>query len=97
MSAEASAIILEFLKAHGQRMDSEIADALKMPVAKVKNHVADLSSAGEIICCNVTRFDSGKPVEGISCRLSCYTPPPARGRKPGVKSGVATAHEKHPD
>lgn len=97
MSIEVSASILEFLKANGQRMDSEIADALKLPVSKIKNHMADLKSTGDIICCHVTRFDSGKPVEGISCRLSCYTPPPARGRKPGVKTAPGGVNEKHPD
>ncbi|MDQ5879757.1 MAG: hypothetical protein QG638_2494, partial [Pseudomonadota bacterium] len=29
-------------------------------------------------------------IEGLSCRLSCYTPPAARGRKPGVKRNTAT-------
>ena len=95
MPTEINASILEFLKANGQRMESEIADALKIPVNRVKNHVADLKSSGDIICCSVTRYDAGKKIEGISCRLSCYTPPPARGRKPGVKA--ATPHDKHPD
>lgn len=97
MSTEVNASILEFLKANGQRMEAEIADALKLPVSRVKNHVADLKSSGDIICCSVTRFDAGKKIEGISCRLSCYTPPPARGRKPGVKPASNSAHEKHPD
>lgn len=99
MPTQVNASILEFLKANGQRMEAEIADALKMPVSKVKTHVADLTSTGDIICCNVTRFDAGKKIEGISCRLSCYMPPPARGRKPGVKpaSTAVTGREKHPD
>jgi len=98
MPAEINASILEFLKANGQRMESEIADALKMPVTRVKTHVASLTSSGDIICCNVTKFDAGKKIEGISCRLSCYMPPPARGRKPGVKPATTSSgHEKHPD
>ena len=88
--------ILEFLKANGTRMEAEIADALKLPMTKLKTHVASLTSTGDIICCNVTKFDSGKKIEGVSCRLSCYMPPPARGRKPGVKPS-AGHQEKHPD
>lgn len=99
MPAQVNSSILEFLKANGQRMEAEIADALKLPVSKVKAHVADLTSTGDIICCNVTRFDAGKKIEGVSCRLSCYMPPPARGRKPGVKPAANNHHhqEKHPD
>lgn len=97
MNAQVNASILEFLKANGQRLDYEIADALNIPVSKVKHHVADLSSSGDIICCNITRFDAGKAIEGISCRLSCYMPPPARGRKPGVKSSNSNSLEKLPE
>ena len=95
MQPEINATILEFLKTNGQRMEAEIAEALKMPMTRVKNHVAQLTSTGDIICCNVTRYDSGKKTEGISCRLSCYMPPPARGRKPGVKP--SSPNDRHPD
>ena len=81
---QTSTSILAFLKANGQRSETEIAAALKMPLTRVRTHVAQLASSGDIICCNLTRFEGGKTIEGISCRLSCYTPPPARGRKPAV-------------
>lgn len=82
--------ILNFLKANGQQSESEIAEALKMPLARVHSHVAQLSSIGDIICCNLTQYKDGKKIEGVSCRLSCYTPPAARGRKPGVKQSAGT-------
>jgi hypothetical protein len=82
--------ILNFLKAQGPCLDSEIAEALKMPLARVRTHVADLSSTGALICCNPIQFKDGARIEGISCRLSCYTPPTARGRKPGVKRATGT-------
>ena len=85
MSNLINSSILDFLKANGPRMDLEIATALKMPLARVRTHVADLSSTGDVICCNTIQFKDGAKIEGLSCRLSCYTPPPARGRKPGVK------------
>jgi predicted transcriptional regulator len=80
-----NASILEFLKANGEQLDAQIAEALRMPMALVSSHVSQLSSAGEVICCKRTRYIDGKPIEGVSCRLSCHVPPPARGRKPGAK------------
>ena len=77
--------ILNYLKINGEQLDSVIAEALNMPIAHLKSQVSQLTLSGDVICCNVTRFTDGKKIEGVSCRLSCYTPPPARGRKPGVK------------
>lgn len=75
--------ILQFLKNNGEKLDAEIAKALHIPMAQLKTQVAQLSAAGDVICCNVTRYVEGKKIEGISCRLSCDLPSPARGRKPG--------------
>jgi hypothetical protein len=80
-----NASILRFLKNNGERLDAEIASALHISMALAKTHIAQLSSAGEVICCNVTRYIDGKKIEGVSCRLSCNLPAPARGRKPGAK------------
>ncbi|MBI3529032.1 MAG: helix-turn-helix transcriptional regulator [Betaproteobacteria bacterium] len=81
--------ILQFLRDNGEQMDAEIAKALRMPKALVQKHISQLSSAGEVICCQATRFFNGKKVEGVSCRLSAYIPPRATGPKPGAKRGVA--------
>jgi hypothetical protein len=80
-----NASILTFLRNNGEQLDAEIAKALKIPLKTLQSQVSQLSSAGEVICCNVTRFIDGQKIEGISCRLSCDLPAPARGRKPGVK------------
>ncbi|MEO8410387.1 MAG: transcriptional regulator [Propionivibrio sp.] len=77
--------ILKFLKANGEQLDSEISQALDIPLAQLKTQVAELSASGDVICCHVPRFIEGKKIEGTSCRLSCDLPAPARGRKPGVK------------
>jgi hypothetical protein len=82
------ALIIEFLKAHGEGLDADIARALRLPVAQVKSRVSQLSAAGEVICCEVTRFVEGRKVEGISCRLSGRLPTPARGPKPGAKRSI---------
>ena len=78
-----NAPILKHLKANGEQLDAEIAKALNIPIAQLRVQVAQLAAAGDVICCNVTRYIDGKKVEGISCRLSCDLPTPARGRKPG--------------
>ena len=85
-----NASILHFLKTHGEGLDADIAKALHIPTALVKSHVSQLSAAGEVICCNVTRFDNGKKIEGVSCRLSHSVPAPARGPKPGAKRAATS-------
>jgi transcription initiation factor IIE alpha subunit len=75
--------ILEYLKRHGQLLDSEIASATGIPLKSVRASLIDLSVRGEISRCNVTRYNDGKPVEAIQCRISGYVPPAAPGRKPG--------------
>lgn len=85
MDTSMNASILQHLKTHGAQLDSEIARALHMPMSHVRSHVSQLSSSGEIVCCKVTRYVGGEKIEGLSYRLSCTLPPPARGPKPGAK------------
>lgn len=77
--------ILEYLKKHGQRLDSEIATAMGIPLSKVRNSLSDLSARGEISSCSVTRYNDGKPVSGLLCRVAGFIPPSAPGPKPGAK------------
>lgn len=85
MDTQMNASILLFLKDHGERLDAEIATALHIPMTLVKSHVSQLSSTGEVVCCKVTRYIDGEKIEGVSYRLSCTLPAPARGPKPGAK------------
>ncbi len=73
--------ILQCLKKHGQRLDSEIAKETGMPLATVRQGVAGLAASGAIITCSLTRFENGKRIEGWLCRVSGYIPPAAPGRK----------------
>ncbi len=73
--------ILEYLKKNGQRLDSEIAKDTGISLATVRQRVAGLAAAGEVITCDLTRFENGKRTEAWICRVSGYTPPPAPGRK----------------
>ena len=73
--------ILQCLKKHGERLDSEIAKETGMPLAMVRQGVAGLAATGAIITCNLTRFENGKRTESWLCRVSGYIPPAAPGRK----------------
>ncbi|HTY99508.1 MAG TPA: transcriptional regulator [Rhodocyclaceae bacterium] len=81
-----SAPILQHLKKYGQQLDSEIAAATGIPLAKVRLSLSDLSARGEISRCHVTKYDNGKTIEGTLCRIAGYVPPAAPGRKPGTKN-----------
>ncbi|MEO8008945.1 MAG: ArsR family transcriptional regulator [Betaproteobacteria bacterium] len=83
--------ILQFLRKNGEQLDAEIAKALHISKTQALSHIAELSAAGEVICCQTTRFFGGKKVEGVSCRLSAYVPPRATGPKPGAKRAASTA------
>jgi predicted ArsR family transcriptional regulator len=73
---------LQCLKKHGERLDSEIAKEMGVPLAMVRERLVRLAAAGEIITCNLTRFESGNPVQALQCRVTGYVPPKAPGRKP---------------
>lgn len=73
--------ILQYLKTHGERLDTEIAEATGLTLAKVRTILAELAAKGEIMACHSTKFDKGKKIEGISCRVSGFIPPAAPGRK----------------
>lgn len=75
-------IVIQYLKKHGQLLDSEIAAATEIPIEQVRISLAELSEQGEISRCSVTRFKDGKPFDAIQCRISGYFPPAAPGRKP---------------
>ena len=78
--------IMQYLKLHGQRLDSEIAVATGIPLARVRRSLSDLSARGEISKCSVIRFNDGEKIEGLLCRVAGYIPPKTPGRKPGAKS-----------
>ncbi len=74
--------ILQYLKNHGERFDAEIAVATGISLTNVRLHLAELVASGEVMACHSIRFEKGKKVEGMSCRLAGYIPPAAPGRKP---------------
>lgn len=73
--------ILQYLKTHGERLDTEIAEAAGISLAKVRLHLSELTAKGNVMSCHSIRFEKGKKIEGIRCRLAGYIPPASPGRK----------------
>ncbi|MGA8147059.1 MAG: spermidine synthase, partial [Gallionellaceae bacterium] len=77
--------ILQYLKTHGEQLDTDIAMATGISLAKVHLHLSELTAKGEVMSCHSIRFEKGKKIEGIRCRLAGYIPPAAPGRKSKVQ------------
>lgn len=75
--------ILKHLRRNGQMLDSEIAIAAGISLKQVHSSLESLTDKGMIMRCNVTRYQGGKPVQSVQCRISGYVPPASPGRKPG--------------
>ena len=73
--------ILQYLKHNGEQLDSQIAAAIGISLAKVRSSVLELSARGEVVLCRSIRFKEGKQIEALLCRMSGYIPPAAPGRK----------------
>ena len=73
--------VLQCLKKYGQRLDSEIAAEMGIPLATVRKQLTGLTATGAVVACNLTRFENGKRIDAWICRVSGYIPPPAPGRK----------------
>jgi hypothetical protein len=85
--------ILDYLKDRGERLDSEIAAATGLSVAKVRERVKDLHTRGAVMVCRSIRYKDGKEVEGVLCRIAGYIPPAAPGRKAKPQAPVKAAAE----
>ena len=73
--------ILDYLKNSGERLDTEIAAATGISLATVRLRVTDLHARGAVMVCRSIRYQDGKEIDGILCRVSGYIPPAAPGRK----------------
>lgn len=82
--------VLDFLKTHGDALDCEMVQSLKLSPSEVASQISKLSSAGDIICCKVTRFIQGRKIEGISCRIAGSVPKAAPGPKVGAARNPGT-------
>ena len=74
--------VLQCLKKHVQRLDLEIAAEMRVPLATVRKLLPELSAAGDVVMCQLTRYEGSKTIEAWQCRVSGFVPAPAPGRKP---------------
>lgn len=74
--------VLDYLRRHGQGLDSDIAKALGIPLPRVQHVIESLSAQGQVLVCRSTQFGDGACVETMLCRVSGYVPPARPGRKP---------------
>lgn len=80
--SEAKKKILQYLKkSNGERLDAAIATGTGIPLGKVHLYLSELAANREIVSCYSIRFENGRKIEGISCRLAGYIPPAAPGRR----------------
>jgi predicted ArsR family transcriptional regulator len=77
--------IIQYLKANGERLDAEIAEAVGMSLSKVRILLSELTAKGEVMSYQSTRFENGKTIEGIRCRIAGFIPKAAPGRKSKVQ------------
>ncbi|HEY6018980.1 MAG TPA: ArsR family transcriptional regulator [Candidatus Paceibacterota bacterium] len=77
--------ILQYLKTHGERLDAEIAQTVGLSLAKVRVELAEMTAKREIMCYQSTKFENGKKIEGMRCRILGFVPPAAPGRKSKVQ------------
>jgi len=73
--------ILKYLKKHGEKLDAEIAEGAGLSLSKTRNYLTELAAKNEVVLCDSIRFEKGKKIEGILCRVSGFVPPAAPGRK----------------
>ncbi|MEP7329797.1 MAG: ArsR family transcriptional regulator [Betaproteobacteria bacterium] len=73
--------VLQCLKKYGQRLDLEIAKEMGLPLASVRQQLDGLTATGAVITCSLTRYEDGKQIDALQCRISGYVPPVAPGRK----------------
>jgi len=73
--------ILTYLKKHGEKLDAEIAEGVSLSLSKTRLYLAELAAKNEVVLCDSIRFEKGKKIEGILCRVSGFSPPASPGRK----------------
>ena len=78
--------ILDYLKKHGECLDTDISAATGLPLIKVHQNLRELMAVGEALFCHATRFDDGNKIEVMICRLVGHGPvaKPAKKAKPMV-------------
>jgi hypothetical protein len=62
---------------------------MRVPLATVRKLLAELSAAGEVVMCQLTRYEGSKTIEAWQCRISGYV---SRRRPRGGSRRRRSAH-----
>lgn len=84
--------ILQYLKLHGERRDTEIAKATGISLDQTHRHLAELTTKGEVMSYLSIKFENGKKIESISCRLVGFSLKSKPGAKPRVPFSLSKTH-----
>lgn len=64
--------ILQYLKTHSEGLDAELTQAVGISLGDVRKQIIDLTTKGEVMPCQITRFVKGKQIEGMSFRKAGF-------------------------
>lgn len=81
--------ILLYLKTHGEQLDTEIAAAVGLSLNKTRVLLNELAASGDLMSCHSIRYENGKKIEGMKCRIAGYIPPATPGRKSKAQLGIS--------
>lgn len=81
--------ILLYLKTHGEQLDTEIAAAVGLSLNKTRVILNELAASGDLMSCYSIRYENGKKIEGMKCRIAGYIPPATPGRKSKAQLAVS--------
>lgn len=73
--------ILDYLKDRGEQRDDEIAAGTGISLASVRASLSKLSAKNMVMSCSSIRFEQGKRIESVSCRLVGFLPSFGPGRR----------------
>jgi transcription initiation factor IIE alpha subunit len=62
--------ILKFLKKHGESLDTDIAEAVGISLAKVHVLLSQLSASGQVVSYHSIRLEDGIKIEGMRYRVT---------------------------
>jgi len=73
--------IIQYLKRHGERLDTEIAEAVGISLAETRHHLLALVDKKEVMSCHSIKLVDGKMAERMSYRLVGFFPKAKSGAK----------------
>ena len=77
--------ILQYVKLHGECLDTDIVAATNIPLDTVHLQLSELAAKYEVMLCDSTRYVKGKEIKAKICRIAGYIPPAKPGAKPKVQ------------